>query len=157
MTAPPDAARGDLLWPTIPAMVNAVCAEHDGAEAYVDDDRRVTFAELRTMVDDAARAAIGAGIQVGDRVAIWAPNSLEWMVAALGSLAAGAAIVPLNTRYRAAEAAYILQKSAAWLLFTVNGVLGTDYIAMLRDDPEVRASLHCERSCSSKVRRTATT
>ena len=87
------------------------------------------------MVDDVARAALAGGIRVGDRIVIWAPNSLEWMVAALGSLAAGAAIVPLNTRYRAAEAAYILQKSAASLLFTVNGFLDTDYITMLRDDP----------------------
>src|SRR5687768_9242013 len=100
MTAPGDDARGDLLWPTIPAMIDAVCDEHAAREAYVDAEHRVTFAELRRLVETASRAAIASGVQVGDRVAIWAPNSLEWMVAALGSVAAGAAIVPLNTRYR---------------------------------------------------------
>lgn len=139
MTDTADDERGDLLWPTIPAMIEAVCAEHADHEAFVDEDHRVTYAELREMVEGAARAAMAAGVDVGDRVAIWSPNSLEWMVAALGSLAAGAAVVPLNTRYKAAEAAFILHKSAASVLFTVNGFLGTDYAAMLREDPGVRA------------------
>ena len=71
------------------------------------------------------------GIERGDRVAIWAPNCAEWVVAALGAVGAGAVLVPLNTRFKGAEAAYMLRQSGARMLFTVGGFLGTDYPAML--------------------------
>jgi acyl-CoA synthetase (AMP-forming)/AMP-acid ligase II len=79
------------------------------------------------------------GIRPGDRVAIWAPNSWEWIVAALGALGAGAWLVPVNTRFRGQEAAYVLDRADAACLFTVRGFLGTDYVAMLRDaSPNLR-------------------
>ena len=56
------------------------------------------------------------GVGPGDRVAIWAPNCAEWMLAALGALRAGAVLVPLNTRFKGAEAAYILRASGATTL-----------------------------------------
>ena len=101
------------------------------AEAVVDGDRRVDFATLRGMVDDAARALLASGIERGDRVAVWAPNSLEWIVAALGVTTAGGVLVPINTRFRGAEAAYVLARSGARALFTVRGFLDTDYPALL--------------------------
>ena len=58
------------------------------------------------------RAAIAAGIHPGDRVAMWAPNMAEWIVAALGLVGAGAALVPLNTRFKGPEAAYVITRSA---------------------------------------------
>ena len=79
----------------------------------------------------ATRAIVANGIDRGDRVAIWAPNCAEWVVAALGVVGAGALLVPLNTRCKGAEAAYILRESGARLLFTVQGFLGTDYPEML--------------------------
>ena len=79
-------------------------------------------------------AAIATGIHPGDRVAIWAPNMAEWIVAALGLVGAGAALVPLNTRFKGPEAAYVLTRSRAKALFTVRGFLGIDYPAMLEDE-----------------------
>ena len=84
---------------------------------------------------------MAAGIHPGDRVAIWAPNMAEWIVAALGLVGVGAALVPLNTRFKGPEAAYVLNRSRARALFTVRGFLGIDYPAML-DDEEVP---HLER------------
>jgi acyl-CoA synthetase (AMP-forming)/AMP-acid ligase II len=55
------------------------------------------------------------------------------MLAALGVLRAGGVIVPLNTRFKGGEAAYILRNSGATLLVTVRGFLGFDYPAMLAD------------------------
>jgi acyl-CoA synthetase (AMP-forming)/AMP-acid ligase II len=101
------------------------------AEAVVDGDRRVTFAALQGLVDAVARALIAAGIDPGDRVAVWAPNSLEWIVSALGITTAGGVLVPINTRFKGAEAAYILGRSGARALFTVRGFLDTDYPALL--------------------------
>jgi acyl-CoA synthetase (AMP-forming)/AMP-acid ligase II len=62
---------------------------------------------------------------------VWAPNSLEWIVAALGVTTAGAVLVPVNTRFRGAEAGYVLARSGARVLFTVRGFLDTDYPALL--------------------------
>ena len=74
---------------------------------------------------------MASGIERGDRVAVWAPNSLEWIVAALGVTTAGGVLVPVNTRFKGAEAAYVLARSGARLLFTVRGFLDTDYPALL--------------------------
>ncbi len=76
-------------------------------------------------------SAIATGIGPGDRVAIWAPNSWEWIVAALGALGSGAWLVPVNTRFKGDEAAYVLDRVNAAALFTVRGFLDTDYLDML--------------------------
>jgi len=125
--------RSEVTWPTIPAMVRDAARRFGDAEAVVDGDRRVTFRELVAAVGDVARALIASGIERGDRVAVWAPNSLEWIVVALGVTTAGGVLVPVNTRFRGAEAAYILDRSRARALFTVRGFLDTDYPALLAD------------------------
>lgn len=123
--------RSDVIWPTIPAMVRDAASRCGRAEAVVDGSRRIDFATLRRMVDATARALLASGIERGDRVAIWAPNSLEWIVAALGVTTAGGALVPINTRFRGAEASFVLERSGARALFTVRGFLDTDYPALL--------------------------
>jgi acyl-CoA synthetase (AMP-forming)/AMP-acid ligase II len=100
--------------------------------AVVDGDVRLTFAALADAVERAGRALCARGLEPGDRVAIWAPNMHEWIIAALGAHAAGGVLVPLNTRYRGAEAVDILARSGAKMLFTVRGFLGVDYPALLR-------------------------
>jgi acyl-CoA synthetase (AMP-forming)/AMP-acid ligase II len=125
--------RSEVTWPSIPAMVRDAAARFGDAEAVVDRDRRVSFVELAAGVDGVARALMAAGIERGDRVAVWAPNSLEWIVAAFGVTAAGGVLVPVNTRFKGAEAAYILGRSGARVLFTVRGFLDTDYPALLVD------------------------
>ncbi|HSS12208.1 MAG TPA: FadD3 family acyl-CoA ligase [Acidimicrobiales bacterium] len=123
--------RGDLEWGTIPRLVRVAAERYLDVEALVDGAMRLTFADLADAVVEATGAAISAGIEPGDRAAIWAPNSGQWVIAALGLLSAGAVLVPLNTRFKGQEAAYILGKSGARALFTVNGFLGTDYVALL--------------------------
>jgi acyl-CoA synthetase (AMP-forming)/AMP-acid ligase II len=131
--------RGDLQWGTISSLVDDAAARFGDAEAVVDfhgpggTTTRLTFDQLAESVADATRAVMANGIEPGDRIAIWAPNCAEWVVAALGAVGAGAVLVPLNTRFKGAEAAYILRASGAKLLFTVEGFLGTDYPAMLAE------------------------
>jgi acyl-CoA synthetase (AMP-forming)/AMP-acid ligase II len=127
-----DEHRGDLRWGTIPRLVEDAADRFGDAGAVVDGDERITFTDLAERVDLAARAVLARGVGPGDRVAIWAPNVWEWIVAALGSVRAGASLVPINTRFKGGEAAYILGKSGAKLLFTVTGFLGADYVGMLR-------------------------
>jgi acyl-CoA synthetase (AMP-forming)/AMP-acid ligase II len=133
---------------TTPELVRAAAERWPEAEALVDRDVRLTFRELNDAVDRSGRAAVTAGVAAGDRVAIWAPNSWEWVVAALGAQAAGGVIVPMTTRYKGSEAADILRSSGARLLFTVEGFLGVDYPALLEglETPVQRTVLFGSRS-----------
>jgi acyl-CoA synthetase (AMP-forming)/AMP-acid ligase II len=117
--------------PTIPAVLARAATRFAEGEALVDGDTRLTFAALAEAVDEATRALMASGVEAGDRVAIWAPNCGEWVIAALAVHRAGAAIVPINTRFKAPEAAYLLARSGARLLFTVTDFLDTDYVALL--------------------------
>jgi acyl-CoA synthetase (AMP-forming)/AMP-acid ligase II len=123
--------RADQRWVSIPGLVRASAESFPAGEAMVDGDVRVTFPQLAAAAADAGRAAMAVGLQPGDRAAVWAPNIGEWVIAALGVLAAGGVLVPLNTRFKGSEAAYILAKSGARLLFTVTDFLGTDYVEEL--------------------------
>ena len=125
------------------ALVEAAAQQWPAAEALVDGDVRLTFAQLRDEVARSTRAAMAAGLRKGERAAIWAPNMAEWVIAALGVHGAGGAIVPLNTRFKGEEAGYVLAKSRAKLLFTVQGFLGFDYPAMLEgvDLPELERTI----------------
>jgi acyl-CoA synthetase (AMP-forming)/AMP-acid ligase II len=129
--------RGDLRWGTIPRLLRDVAERLPAHEALVDlsgdEPVRLAFAELRRRADEVAAGLVALGVEPGDRVAIWAPNCWEWAVALLGLQSAGAALVPLNTRYKGLEAADILRRSGAKVLFTVEGFLGNDYVSMLRN------------------------
>src|SRR3954466_3707071 len=126
---------------SVPAVVRERARLSPDLEGLVDasrgagsgDSLRLSFAEVSDRIDAAARAFVAAGVEPGDRVGIWAPNIAEWVFAAFGALAAGAVVVPLNTRFKGAEAAFVLGRSRAKVLCCVNGFLGNDYVGMLRD------------------------
>jgi HIP---CoA ligase len=124
--------RGDLEWGTIPGLVRAAAERYGETEAVVEGRTRVSYADLGARVERAAAACVAAGVRPGDRVGIWAPNSLDWITAALGAVCAGAVLVPLNTRFKGAEAADVLARSRAKLLFVTGTFLGTSYVASLR-------------------------
>jgi HIP---CoA ligase len=118
--------------PTICAALDEAARRFGGHEAVVDEATRLTFTQLREQADRAARALAASGVEPGDRVALWAPNSAAWAVASFGAYAAGAVLVPLNTRFRGEEAGYVLRTSGARVLLTVTDFLGTDYVDLLR-------------------------
>ena len=126
--------RGDLAWGTIPRLVEWAARSFGDQEAVVDGDVRLSFVELAEQVDAAARGFLAAGLELGDRVALWAPNCVEWIIGALGALRAGGVIVTLNTRYKGSEASYIIRASEARYLLTVRGFLDVDYPAMLEGE-----------------------
>ncbi|MFD7707727.1 FadD3 family acyl-CoA ligase [Streptomyces sp. NPDC059785] len=124
--------RGDLQWGSLPGLVRAAAGRYGHVEAVIEGRTRVTYAELGARVERAAAACLASGVRTGDRVAIWAPNTLDWIVCALGAVSAGAVLVPVNTRFKGAEAAYVLSRSRARLLFVTGTFLGTSYVASLR-------------------------
>ena len=110
--------------PTIPAAVHRAAELWHDEEALVDGDLRMTFGQLNIRVQQAAGAFVASGLQPGDRVAIWAPNSASWIVASLGVYAAGGVLVPINTRFKAPEAAHVLNTSGAPLRADRDGLSG---------------------------------
>lgn len=118
---------------SIPHVLDCAAEDFGALSAIEDVERSLTFAELHEEARRVSAALISSEINVGDRVAIWAPNLWEWIVIGLGVHGAGGVIVPLNTRYKGHEAGYILRKSKAKMLFTVQGFLGHDYVSFLRD------------------------
>src|SRR5215470_8076660 len=90
------------MWETIPEMVLSTADRFGDLAAIVEGDVRISFAELTSRVRRAAGAFAEAGVEHGDRVAIWAPNSAEWIIAAFGLLTAGGTLVPVNTRFKEA-------------------------------------------------------
>ncbi|MFI7318807.1 FadD3 family acyl-CoA ligase [Streptomyces venezuelae] len=124
--------RGDLEWGSIPGLVRAAAERYGTREAVVEGRTRISYAELGERVEHAAAACMANGVEPGDRVAVWAPNTLDWIVSALGAVSAGAVLVPLNTRFKGTEAAYVVARSRAKVLFVTGTFLGTSYVASLR-------------------------
>jgi acyl-CoA synthetase (AMP-forming)/AMP-acid ligase II len=137
---------GPLEARTIPALARAAALAFGDAHAVEDGAVTLSFAGLWSAALRAARGFLAAGVAPGDRVAIWAPNLHEWIVAALGLQAAGGVLVPINTRWKGAEAGYVLQKCRARLLCTVDEFLGTNYPALIaKEDLPALEGIVCLR------------
>ena len=117
---------------TLPQVVAEAAAAFGDRVAVTDGEVRLSYAQLDAARIRAARAFIAAGLGHGDRIAIWAPNTYQWIIAAIGAQSIGGVLVPLNTRLKGAEAAYILQASGARLLFTVDEFIGVKYPELLQ-------------------------
>ena len=126
---------------TIPAVLRAAAGEVPDREAVVTPEVRLTFAQLLDRVRTFSSAALAAGIGAGDRVALWGPNTADWVVAALGLTGVGAVLVPVNTRFKGEEARYLLDRTGATTLWVdddfLAGLLGEDPLAAL-GQPELQ-------------------
>lgn len=125
LLAPPASAT------VVPHLLARLAAEQPDAPLCVEGELRLTRRELWAATVEVAAALIADGFGPGDRAVIWAQNRHEWMVAALAIQLAGGAVVPLNTRFKQAEAAYITATSRASHAFVAAGFLGADYPGML--------------------------
>ena len=77
-------------------------------EALWFEGRRWSFAELRDEVDRAAKALIAAGVAPGDHVCLWLGNRPEYVFLFFAIAKIGAVLVPINTRFRTRDMAYIV-------------------------------------------------
>lgn len=116
---------------TIPQLL-ADMARLGDHPAVVSGDTAVSYGELSGRIGEAGRAYLAHGVGPGDRVGLWAPNRLEFILAMLGAQSIGAAVVPLNTRYTGHEAAMILRRSGASVLVVADEFLGRQPLDALR-------------------------
>jgi acyl-CoA synthetase (AMP-forming)/AMP-acid ligase II len=113
-------------------MTEAAASRVGDRVAVSDGTRTLSYHELFEASRRFGAALVSSGVEPGERIAIWAFNSAEWITALLGLLQAGAVLVPINTRFKGPEAAEILGRSKARVLVTVTDFLGNDYVDMLR-------------------------
>jgi acyl-CoA synthetase (AMP-forming)/AMP-acid ligase II len=118
---------------TIPGAVASAAREFGDATAVAEPGGpRLSYRELGDRVTAVAAALINGGLTPGDRVAVWAPNSCQWLLAALGALGAGGTLVPVSTRFTGPEALDVIGRSGARALFVAGDFLGHDRLGALR-------------------------
>ncbi|HSV40982.1 MAG TPA: FadD3 family acyl-CoA ligase [Nocardioidaceae bacterium] len=115
---------------TIPGALREAAERWPDHAAIVDGDTTLTFAQLHERV---RRVAAGFGLEDGDRVCLWAPNSWRWEVAALAVTYAGGVLVPLNTRYTGHEVVDVVSRTNPRLIVIEDGFLGRTQSSELAD------------------------
>ncbi len=129
------ASSTELLGETIGANLRRIAAAHPDAEALVDvpTGKRWTYADFDAGTDTLARGLIAAGIAIGDRVGIWAPNCAEWVLMQYATAKAGIILVNINPAYRGHELRYALSQSGVRLLVSAESFKTSDYRAMIEE------------------------
>lgn len=117
---------------TIPGVLRAAAERFGDKAAYVEGDSTLSFAGLLDRVRRTAAGYRSRGLGPGGRVVIWAPNSVDWVVAALAVSYAGGTLVPANSRYTGHEVADLVDRTGAVLVVVQDGFLGRTQVADLR-------------------------
>src|SRR5207237_8630698 len=103
------------------------------AEAPALQGRRLTFDDIHARVDRVAKGLLELGIAPGDKVALWMVNRPEWIDVMFAVMKIGAVLVPVNTRFRTDDMAYVLGQSDAAAVLLAERPGRIDYVTMLRD------------------------
>ena len=119
---------------TVPALIEHNTRRWGEKEAVKDGGVRLSWNALDRERRRVAKALLAAGIRKGDRVAVWAPNIHEYVLATIGAQSIGAIWVPLNTRFKGMEGGDVLRRSNTRLLFAIDRFLGVDYVGMLEGE-----------------------
>jgi len=138
------ATSDPLKFFTIPALLERAVMRHGARDAviYAPTRERLSWHDLKRRSDDVAAGLLALGVKRGDRVGIWAPNCVEWLLVQFGTARIGAILVNINPAYRATELEYALKKVGCRVLIMAAQLKSSDYVAMLKSlAPEIdRAS-----------------
>ena len=127
------AAPTPLLGQTIGESLNCAAAQFGQRDALISchQDLKFTYAELLFHVNRAARALLHLGVERGDRVGIWSPNTAEWMISQFAAAKIGAILVNINPSYQLRELEYALNQSGLTVLISARKFRKSDYVDML--------------------------
>jgi fatty-acyl-CoA synthase len=129
-----------LLGETIDANLRRAVDQFGTREAVVDvaSGRRLNYVEFDALVGDVAKGLLARGVERGDRVGIWAPNCVEWMLVQYATARIGAVLVTINPAYRTHELEYVLGQAGISVLMSALAFKTSNYQAMVE---EVRGSV----------------
>jgi fatty-acyl-CoA synthase len=135
---------GQLLYETISDCLDRTVAEHPDHLALVvrHQDIRWSYRKFGNKVDELATGLLALGIEPGDRVGIWGPNSYEWVLTQFATAKIGAILVCINPAYRLFELEFVLNKVECKAVIAAETFKSSDYLAMLNElAPELK---NCE-------------
>ena len=128
---------------TLPALL-AWSARNAAASAVTDTTGTLDWRGFQDRVLSAAAGLRAAGVRAGARVALWLPNSIDYLAVIFACARLGALAVHINTRFRAAEVGGLLRRSRAVALVTEWGFAPVDFPAIFAALPaDDRAALRC--------------
>ena len=124
-----------IIYETIGAYFDGICEAFPENDALVVRHQgiRWSYRELQAKVDAIAAGLIALGIEPGDRVGIWGPNSAEWVVVQLATAKIGAIMVCINPAYRLYELEYALNKVECKAVVSTEAFKSSDYLSMLNE------------------------
>lgn len=94
---------------------------------------RLSYAELKQRVDAVAAGLIALGLTPGDRIGIWSPNNLEWVLTQFATAKAGLILVNINPAYRSHELEYAVNKVGCAALILSPALKTSNYLDILRE------------------------
>jgi len=94
---------------------------------------RWSYRQLGEAVDAFAAGLLALDLEPGDRIGIWSPNNVEWVIAQFATAKAGLILVNINPAYRKGELSYTLKKVGCKVLILAREFKSSDYVGMLRD------------------------
>ncbi|MEZ0603250.1 class I adenylate-forming enzyme family protein [Paraburkholderia sp. IW21] len=113
---------------------------HPSVTALVDGETRLTYAELDSAATRLAKGLTILGVGHGDHVGLWMQTRAEWIICFCACARIGAVVVPINTRYKAEEAQYLIAQADVKVLIAERQVWKNDaYALMLSMCPELPA------------------
>ncbi len=111
------------------------CVGHHGsrdAAVFAADGITLSWYDLQRRSDEVASALLALGIRRGNRVGIWAPNRVEWLLVQFGTARIGAILVNINPAYRSSELEYALNKVRCRALIMARSLKSSDYLGILK-------------------------
>ncbi|MEG0541053.1 MAG: AMP-binding protein [Angelakisella sp.] len=125
----------ELMSITVGALLEQVADRFPEREAvkYTDRDYRRTWREFDDEVNRVAKGMMAHGIEKGDKVAIWAANTPEWMLTLFAACKIGAVLVTVNTAYKVFEAEYLLRQSDSHMLVMMDSFKGNSYVEVMQE------------------------
>ena len=122
-----------LLYATVDEVLKRAVASGADRAAVVAPQQtaRYTFGEFDDAVERVARGFVACGLRTGERVGIWAPNCIEWVLTMFAAARAGLILVNINPAYRTYELEHALRLVGCSALVFAPTYKGTDYLAML--------------------------
>jgi len=123
-----------LIFKTIGNLLDETVTNYGGKQAIVVRHQgvRLSYSELNEQVNQVAANLLARGIEKGDRVGIWSPNNLQWVVTQFATAKIGAILVNINPAYRISELEYVLNKVACKALVLAEQFKSSDYVGMLK-------------------------
>lgn len=141
-----------LLYHTIGEALNRAVESYGEADAvfFLHQNWRLSFKELRQIVHTVAGNLARLGLSPGDRVGIWSPNRMEWVITQFAAAQIGAILVTINPAYRTIELESVLNKTGVKALVIADRFKNSDYVALLNElVPEIR---RCEPGATRSER-----